>query len=1175
MTVASLPIFGRIKHRQVATLIGGSLVLVASLSTVQAQVCLPDIDGDSHPLFGNPEFPIGEFRNACSPPGACLTWEGRPFGIAFGDVNGDGVVDMVTANIETGNASVRFGIGDGTFAEQVLYDVEDRPIDVKLGHLDTDGHLDMIVVNSWNLSSATFATISILLNNGDGTYAPQVSHIVGELAQAGAIGDLDGDGDLDIAIATINQINDCLPLSPMSLYTLLNQGDGSFSPPVVHDASAGTGSVAMGDLDGDNDLDLVVGQVGCSVPGFAVMFNNGNATFAAPEPYRLGESGGKVALADVDSDDDLDLAVTFDSPFELPDHMVVFLNDGHGVFATPGTDYLTGLTPSGIVACDFNGDSHPDFAVANLAPREDSDNGRDDISVFVNNGDGTFADQIRYGVNYEPFGIAAADVDGDGDVDLGVANSRKYLGGSKTVASVLLNDGTGVMGGEAVYDVGQLPFAVIARDLNGDGAPDLAVANFRGNSVSVLLNLGNGTFDDQVEYPVGDEARDITGTDFDGDGDIDLAVTTLDEVVVLLNQGNGSFDPAVSYAVPQPGFISAGDLDGDGDADLAVTDRRPSPGTLRVLRNTGNGTFALDAVAFPTVGPCSRNGPARRFALADLDQDGDLDVAVPNRGLALLTSVLLNNGDATFVLDEEHFHGFDANPEFLVAGDVDGDGDTDLAVLEQRRLPTSADRDHKVLLLINDGTGKFTRGNSPSLSAGCAAAEALAMELADLDGDGRLDLAVSNRCNRNLSVLLGNGHGDFGNELMYGTGNGSSGTSIAVSDLDGDGKLDLVTVNGDANPDRSFSFDTVSVLLNRGCTATQNVGGKVLRDAPIGAFIDNIPTDDDALARSQGSITDRLYWTQSNGAAFSTIHRAGLDGSGAEQLLADGARYYDVKLDLAASKMYWTDFSIMGRIHRANLDGGDMEEVLDVQCLGIGRWPSGLALDLALGKIYWADSFEGTIQRANLDGSFIETLVTGLDRPLGIALDVNGGKIYWADRDTSKVQRANLDGSNVEDLVTGLGEPSGIALDLAGGKIYWSERFGDKIQRANLDGSNIEPLITTGLEVVNNLVLDIANGKMYWTDEAAGKISRANLDGTGIEDVLTGLDGPLGIALAPMVPGDLNCDGFVDEADVPLLVEALLSPGTFSGCDLARADLTGDRLTNGEDVPAFVERLIN
>ena len=73
-----------------------------------------------------------------------------------------------------------------------------------------------------------------------------------------------------------------------------------------------------------------------------------------------------------------------------------------------------------------------------------------------------------------------------------------------------------------------------------------------------------------------------------------------------------------------------------------------------------------------------------------------------------------------------------------------------------------------------------------------------------------------------------------------------------------------------------------------------------------------------------------------------------------------------------------------------------------------------------------------------------------------------------------------------------------------------------------------------------------------------------------------GLDGgPIGIALVPVLPGDLNCDGVVNEFDVPLLVEALLSPGTFSGCDLARADLTGDRLTNGEDVPAFVERLIN
>lgn len=115
-------------------------------------------------------------------------------------------------------------------------------------------------------------------------------------------------------------------------------------------------------------------------------------------------------------------------------------------------------------------------------------------------------------------------------------------------------------------------------------------------------------------------------------------------------------------------------------------------------------------------------------------------------------------------------------------------------------------------------------------------------------------------------------------------------------------------------------------------------------------------------------------------------------------------------------------------------------------------------------KLYWPDSVTDKIQRANLDGSNIEDLIsTGLGDPNVIALDISGGKMYWTDWIMNKIQRANLDGSNVEDLVTGLGDPRGIALDISGGKMYWTDTRTHKIQRANLDGSNTEDLISTGL----------------------------------------------------------------------------------------------------------------
>ena len=113
--------------------------------------------------------------------------------------------------------------------------------------------------------------------------------------------------------------------------------------------------------------------------------------------------------------------------------------------------------------------------------------------------------------------------------------------------------------------------------------------------------------------------------------------------------------------------------------------------------------------------------------------------------------------------------------------------------------------------------------------------------------------------------------------------------------------------------------------------------------------------------------------------------------------------------------------------------------------------------------MYWTDTETDKIQRANLDGSNIEDLVTGLGRPPVIALDLSGGKMYWTDVDTDKIQRANLGGSNIEDLVTGLGNPDGIALDIDGGKMYWTDWETNKIQRANLDGSSVEDLVTDGI----------------------------------------------------------------------------------------------------------------
>ena len=201
-----------------------------------------------------------------------------------------------------------------------------------------------------------------------------------------------------------------------------------------------------------------------------------------------------------------------------------------------------------------------------------------------------------------------------------------------------------------------------------------------------------------------------------------------------------------------------------------------------------------------------------------------------------------------------------------------------------------------------------------------------------------------------------------------------------------------------------------------------------------------------------------------------------------------------------SSKMYWTAEK-PGRIQRASLDGSNVEDLVTTGLIS----PRGLELDASAGKVYWIDAGTDRIQRADLDGSNVEDLVTvGLVHAMSLALDVAAGKMYWVDFSTEKIQRADLDGSNVEDLVTGgVGRPEGLALDVPAGKMYWLSSSADKIQRANLDGSSVEDLVTVGLNTPSALALDVSAGKMYWTDSGTDKIQRANLDGSQIEDLVT------------------------------------------------------------------------
>ena len=261
-----------------------------------------------------------------------------------------------------------------------------------------------------------------------------------------------------------------------------------------------------------------------------------------------------------------------------------------------------------------------------------------------------------------------------------------------------------------------------------------------------------------------------------------------------------------------------------------------------------------------------------------------------------------------------------------------------------------------------------------------------------------------------------------------------------------------------------------------------------------------------------------VYWSDGT-----TIRRASLDSSNVTDLVTGVNDPKGIALDIAGGKIYWTEDIYwieseepdpwgekswpVGKIRCADLNGSNVTDLVT----GVDD-PKGIALDIAGGKMYWTsqrgldratNTFTGKIQCADLDGSNVTDLVTGV-APLryGIALDVAGGKMYWPT--WTNIQCADLDGSNVRTLVTGVANLTDIALDVAGGKMYWVDL--GKIQCADLDGSNVQDILPVRGKA-SDIALDVAGGKIYWT--GLGKIRYANLDGSNVDgsnarDLVTG-----------------------------------------------------------------------
>ena len=354
-------------------------------------------------------------------------------------------------------------------------------------------------------------------------------------------------------------------------------------------------SIGLGDLDGDQLPDLVVtdlsSSVGIALPWFHA---DGAGAFAAVQflttPYMLGDY--TLALADLNADGKLDLAVSDSGNTGEPGGIQIFLNNGDATFAGPVL-YDSQGPPNSIAIGDFDGKGGPDMAVAVY----------NTVWVFTNPGDGTFGGKVPYTVGSSALivpSVAVGDFNGDGHLDFAVA---KPVG-----MGVFFNNGDGTFGAQNSYAAGTLtpnvenPKSIAVADLNHDGALDIVVSSFGTDtaSIGVFMNDGSGNFAAQVRYPTSGNTHSATIAsgdlrvaiaDLNGDGHLDLAVPNFGDnsVGIFMGVGDGTFGVEATQAAGfLPDAIAVGDVNGDGRPDLAIATNNPNngQGVIQVLTTT-------------------------------------------------------------------------------------------------------------------------------------------------------------------------------------------------------------------------------------------------------------------------------------------------------------------------------------------------------------------------------------------------------------------------------------------------------------------------------------------------------------------------------------------------------------------------------------------------------------
>ena len=562
-----------------------------------------------------------------------------------------------------------------------------------------------------------------------------------------------------------------------------------------------------------------------ATPVVNVVIASPSFTYTGATPYPVGANPSSVVVADFNGDSVMDIAVTYQGDQNTPGGIAMLLNRGDGTF-NPKVTYAAGAQPAGLAAFDVNHDNILDLVV--------TDNSTSSVYVLTGNANGTFNAAVPYTIaGISGQSVTIADFNGDGNPDIAATNGF----GSGHV-SILLNNGNGTFHAGSTFAVDGSPTYIAAGDFNGDTKLDLAVVDQYGQTVTIYLGTGTGNFQKGITYVTSSSPDALVLTDFNNDGILDVLIAEGDarafganpdsgNIDVLLGNGDGTFK-GLALSNTEQGFGSltstaVADFNGDGIPDVVANDYFETGGNkLYLFPGNGSGGFAIA----PTPISLNPQVTANPYSIVagDFNGDGKPDLAVVsgNGAFASQVAILLNNGSGfaapvSFAAGENGLNG-------IATGDFDGDGKLDLAVTGG----------NGTTVFHGAGNGTFQMTQTYPTGSGSHAIIAV-----DVNGDGHLDLAVVG--NGNVSILLNNGSGGFAAPIASPAGstqafapNGNP-LNLATGDLNGDGKLDVVVST--AFYDSSTFAWQVGVLLGNGNGTFQPVTFLATADTPEGLAV--------------------------------------------------------------------------------------------------------------------------------------------------------------------------------------------------------------------------------------------------------------------------------------------------------------------------------------------------